>query len=167
MTSRPNVLVAGDGAGIGGAQAAALSGRIAALHVAHARGRIDAVTRDRLASPLRAQRAGHLALRPLLDTLYAPLRLHIADKTVVCRCEEVSAAEVRQAARLGCLGLNQLKAFTRCGMGPCQGRMCASTVAAVLADARGVPLRDIEPYRLRFPTRPVSVGTLAALQRTD
>lgn len=164
VTSLPNVLVAGDGAGIAGAQAAALSGRIAALHVAHALGRIDTAKRDAAAAPLRAARARHRAVRPLLDALYAPLPLHLADDTTVCRCEEVTAGQVREAARLGCLGLNQLKAFTRCGMGPCQGRMCASTVAKVLADARGVPVQQIEPYRLRFPTKPVSVGELVSLQ---
>ena len=164
VTSLANVLAAGDGAGIGGAQAAALSGRVAALHAAHALGRIDAATRDAAAAPLRAARARHLSVRPLLDALYAPLAPHLDDATIVCRCEEVTAGEVRAAARLGCLGLNQLKAFTRCGMGPCQGRMCGPTVAAVLAEARGCPLRGIEPYRLRFPARPVTVGQLSALR---
>ena len=163
VSSLANVLVAGDGAGIGGAQAAARSGRIAALQVAHLRGRIDERTRDQVAGPLRAARARQLAVRPMLDALYAPLVLHIDDATLVCRCEEVSAGAVRNAARLGCLGLNQLKAFTRCGMGPCQGRMCAATIAAVLAEARGVRLRDIEPYRTRFPTKPVTVGALTSL----
>ncbi len=164
VTSQPNVLAAGDGAGIGGAPAAALSGRIAALQVAYLRGRIDVRTRDRSAVRLRAARSHHLAARPMLDALYAPLAFSIDDATPVCRCEEVSAGAVRNAARLGCLGLNQLKAFTRCGMGPCQGRMCAPTAAAVLAEARGVPLKEIEPFRTRFPTRPLSVEALASLR---
>ncbi len=163
VTSLRTILVAGDGAGIGGARVAALSGRVAALGVAQALGRIDIATRDAAAAPLRAARARQLAVRPLLDTLYAPRRHVLDDTTIVCRCEEVTAAQIRDAVSLGCLGLNQLKAFTRCGMGPCQGRMCGSTAAEVLAAARGVPVAAIEPYRTRFPTKPVTVGELAAL----
>jgi NADPH-dependent 2,4-dienoyl-CoA reductase/sulfur reductase-like enzyme len=163
VTSLPNILVAGDGAGIGGARVAALSGRIAALGVAQAVGRIDVATRDAAAAPLCAAQSRLLAVRPLLNKLYAPRPRVLDDTTIVCRCEEITAAQIRDAASLGCLGLNQLKAFTRCGMGPCQGRMCGSTAAEVLAVARGVPVAAIEPYRTRFPTKPVTVGELAAM----
>ena len=61
------------------------------------------------------------------------------------------------------IGLNQMKAFTRCGMGPCQGRMCATTAAEVLAQARGVGIEAIEPYRARFPIKPLTLGELATL----
>ncbi len=166
-TTLPQVLVAGDGGGVGGALAATFSGRIAALQAARQLGRIDIAQRDAAAAPLHAARARHLAVRPLLDTLYAPLALHLDDATTVCRCEEVTAGQIREAARLGCLGLNQLKAFTRSGMGPCQGRMCGASAAAVLADARGVPVPEIEPYRPRFPTKPLTLGELAALHQED
>jgi len=56
--------------------------------------------------------------------------------TIVCRCEEVTAGDIRNYAKLGCLGPNQTKAFGRPGMGPCQGRYCGLTVTALLADAR-------------------------------
>ncbi len=163
VTSLPNIVVAGDGAGIGGARVAALSGRIAALGVAQALGRIDVAMRDAAAAPLLTARARQRAVRPLLDTLYAPRPRILDDATIVCRCEEITAAQIREAAALGCLGLNQLKAFTRCGMGPCQGRMCGATAAEVLAAARGVPVAAIDPYRTRFPTKPVTVGELAAM----
>lgn len=151
-TSVPGILIAGDGAGIGGAAAAVLSGRIAALGL---------VGGD--ASPLRAERARYLAVRPLLDTMFAPLPMRLDDATLVCRCEEVTAGAVRQAVRTGCQGMNQLKAYTRCGMGPCQGRMCGPIGIEVLAEARGVPVSAVEPLRTRFPTKPVSVGALTSL----
>lgn len=163
-SSIPGVSIAGDGAGIGGAAAAVLSGRLAALGALHGIGRIDAATRDRAAVPLRARHAAALASRPLLDTLFPARPVRPDDSVLICRCEEVTAGEIRAAARTGCQGLNQLKAFTRCGMGPCQGRMCASSAAALLADARGVQPRDIPPYHARFPTRPLTVGELAALE---
>ncbi|MBV9250597.1 MAG: FAD-dependent oxidoreductase [Acetobacteraceae bacterium] len=166
FTTVPNVLAAGDGAGISRALAAELSGRLAALGVAHALGRIDSARREAAAAPVRAERARHLAIRPLLDSLYSPLELRLPDEAIVCRCEEVTAGEIRAAARLGCLGLNQMKAFTRSGMGPCQGRMCGAVAAEVLAEALGVRVQDIEPYRLRFPTKPVTVGELASLDQS-
>jgi NADPH-dependent 2,4-dienoyl-CoA reductase/sulfur reductase-like enzyme len=151
-TSVPGILVAGDGAGIGGATAAMLSGRIAALGLV-----------DGDASALRAERARSLAVRPLLDALFAPRPMRLDDATLVCRCEEVTAGAIRHAAHTGCQGMNQLKAYTRCGMGPCQGRMCAPVAIEVLAEARGVPVSATEPLRTRFPTKPVTVGELTRL----
>lgn len=167
VTSVPHILVAGDGGGVAGAAAAEVSGRIVSVGVAHALGRIDTATRDNAAAPLRALYAQHQATRPFLDVLYRPRPLHLDDATIVCRCEEVTAGAIREAVRLGCIGCNQLKAFTRCGMGPCQGRMCATAVAEVLAAARGVAVQEIEPYRTRFPTKPVTVGEVAEALSPD
>jgi thioredoxin reductase/bacterioferritin-associated ferredoxin len=159
-TTVPGIVVAGDGAGVGGATAAALSGRIAALGCAH---HVDLATKEREAAPLRARRAKALASRPFIDTLFAPLNMNPDDTTLICRCEEVTAGQIRAAAKLGCQGLNQLKAFTRCGMGPCQSRMCGTSAAEVLAHARSLHPREIEPFRTRFPSRPLTVGELAAM----
>jgi NADPH-dependent 2,4-dienoyl-CoA reductase/sulfur reductase-like enzyme len=165
-TDVPGIIVAGDGAGIGGALAAAISGQIAGLGCAHALGRIDAGTRDREASPLRARLAKAVASRPFIDALFAPLPANPDDSVLICRCEEVTAGQIRAAVKVGCQGLNQLKAFTRCGMGPCQGRMCGTAAADVLARAVGVHPRAVEPYRTRFPARPLTVGELAGLTAT-
>lgn len=162
-SSVPGVVVAGDGAGVAGWEAAGLSGRIAALGMAARLGRLGMAEAERRARGLRVRLRRRRALRPLLDALYPPLRGRIDDATVVCRCEEVTAGQVRAAAGLGCLGLNQMKAFTRAGMGPCQGRMCAPTTARVLAEARGVPDQVVDPLRLRFPSKPLSLGELASL----
>ena len=87
----------------------------------------------------------------------------IPDETVLCRCEEVTAGRVREAVSLGCLGSNQTKAFTRSGMGPCQGRICGPAVHAVIAAARGADPASVDPFRTRFPTKPLTLGELAAL----
>ncbi len=163
QTSVGHVLVAGDAAGIGGAAAAVLSGQIVALGAVCALGRLDPILRDAVAAPLQTQHRRLLAVRPLLDTLFAPLPMRLDDSTLVCRCEEVTAGAVRAAVRDGCGGMNQLKAYTRCGMGPCQGRLCGPVAIEVLAQARGVPVGQIEPLRTRFPTKPVSVGELVGL----
>lgn len=163
-TSIPGVMVAGDGAGIGGARAAALSGRIAAVEAAHALGRLTVERRDVAAHPYRMARSVELAPRRLLDALYPPMPAsRYADATVLCRCEEVTAGGVRAAVALGCLGANQLKSFTRAGMGPCQGRVCGPAVHATIAAARHAAPAQVEPYRTRFPTKPLTLGELAAL----
>jgi thioredoxin reductase len=153
-TSVPGVWVAGDAAGIGGAEVAELSGRIAVLGML---GRVNE------ALAWRARRRMRLAVRPVLDALFPPVLPALADGDLVCRCEEVTAGAVRAAAAAGCQGMNQLKAYTRCGMGPCQGRMCAPVASEVLAAARGMPVAGIEPLRTRFPVKPVPVGALTGL----
>lgn len=163
-TNIAGVMVAGDSAGIGGARVAALSGRIAALAAAEALGRLTVEQRDALAGRLRLERAQEMAPRRMLDVLFPPRAASgVADATLLCRCEEVTAGGVRAAVALGCLGSNQLKSFTRAGMGPCQGRVCGPAVHATIAAARGVPPQDVEPFRTRFPTKPLTLGELAAL----
>jgi len=167
QTSLPNIAVAGDGGGILGVEAAVLSGRLAALDAAMWLGHIGAAERDRRAAPIRASVDRERAFRPLLDRLYRPSRSVIVpaeDEVIACRCEEVSVGKVRRAARLGAQGPNQLKAFTRCGMGPCQGRICGPVVAAIAADVLGKPIAEIGTYRPRAPFKPITVGALADLE---
>jgi NADPH-dependent 2,4-dienoyl-CoA reductase/sulfur reductase-like enzyme len=165
QSSLDRIAVAGDGAGIGGAVAAAWLGRIAALDAATRLGRIDEAERDRCAAPMRDALHCELALRPFLDRLYRPAPMILAPRdsaTLVCRCEEVTVGAIRQAARLGAIGPNQMKAYTRCGMGPCQGRFCGPTVAALIAEERGVAIEAVGTYRPRAPYKPITVGELAA-----
>lgn len=165
-TSVTTLAVAGDGAGILGGEAAAEAGRIAALDAAFRAEKIDAGERDARAAPHRRELARVAAIRPLLDTLYPPTAeiLTPADEVMVCRCEEITAGQVRESVALGATGPNQLKAYTRCGMGPCQGRMCGLTVSEIIAAARGVPIEEIGYYRIRPPLKPVTLGELAAME---
>ena len=120
----------------------------------------------RRALPIRAALDRERALRRFLDRLYRPPRsvlVPVEDEVIACRCEEVSVGQIRRAARLGAQGPNQLKAFTRCGMGPCQGRICGPIVSAVIAEARGVPIAEIGSYRPRAPYKPITVGAIAAI----
>src|SRR6266436_6560519 len=167
QTSLPNIAVAGDGGGIAGAEAAALSGRLAALDAAMWLGHIGEAERDGRARPIRAALDRERALRPFLDRLYRPSRAVMVpaeDAIIACRCEEVSVGQIRRAARLGATGPNQVKAFTRCGMGPCQGRICGPVVAAIIADVHGKPISEIGTFRPRAPFKPITVGALADLE---
>lgn len=168
-TSIPGILLAGDGAGVTGAEAAALSGRLTALAALAGLGLISDAERDRRAGPLRRQRRRWLRGRAFLDALYLPapgFRAAAAD-AIACRCEEVTGEQVAEAARNGAVGPNQLKAFLRCGMGPCQGRLCGLTVTETIAATRGATPAEVGYLRLRTPVRPVTLGAVAALPRTE
>ncbi|MGH7096355.1 MAG: NAD(P)/FAD-dependent oxidoreductase [Stellaceae bacterium] len=165
-SSLAGLAIAGDGGGIAGAAAAALSGRLAALDAAAALSRISEEDCRRRAAPIRAALARERALRPFLDCLYHPAPEVLApraDDIIACRCEEVTVGDIRRAARLGAPGPNQAKAFTRCGMGPCQGRICGPIVAAVMADALAKPIAEIGTFRPRAPWKPLTVAALAGL----
>ena len=168
-TSEPGVLVAGDGARILGAEAAVETGSIAALEAAYRLGRIRAHQRDVLARSHRASLARHRRFREFLDHAFKPgaAALHPSDPAVtVCRCEEVTAGEIERVIADGCPGPNQAKAFTRCGMGPCQGRMCATVVSEMFAERRHAGVGTVGHYRIRPPVKPVTVGELAGLEGT-
>lgn len=165
MTDVEGISVAGDGSGIGGAQAAEHRGRLAALGIAHRLGLLDANARDARAAGDRAALSRELAVRPLLDALYAPPEavLDPPDEVVVCRCEEITAGRVREAVAMGCPGPNQAKSYLRCGMGPCQGRLCGPTVTGIIARTRRESPEAIGYYRIRPPLKPLTLGELAAL----
>ena len=159
----PGIFVAGDGGGIGGAQAAALQGQLAALGIAARLDALGSPQRDQLGADLHRQLEANLRIRPFLDSLYRPRDEHRvpADEVVVCRCEEVTAGELRGFVAMGCTGPNQAKSFGRCGMGPCQGRLCGLTVTEVIAEARQVPAAEVGYYRIRPPIKPITLGELA------
>jgi len=157
------IFVAGDGGGIAGAQAAEAQGELSALAIAAQLGAIDQTTRNRSAAPLLRRLAEVRRIRPFLDTLYRPRDENRVprDDVLVCRCEEVTAGDVRRFVELGCQGPNQAKSFGRCGMGPCQGRLCGLTVTEVIADALKVSPATVGYYRIRPPIKPLTLGELA------
>lgn len=164
-TSLSGLRVAGDGGGISGALAAEFAGRIAAIGAAQALGRIDARSASKRAAPLRAKLQHQQKIRPFLDALYQPPAwlIDCPDETIVCRCEEVSAGKIREMARLGCQGPNQTKFFSRCGMGPCQGRMCGTTVTQLLAQTLQHTPEEVGAYSIRSPLKPISMASLVAI----
>lgn len=165
-TSYAGVFVAGDGAGIGGAKVAQLRGELAALGIVAKSGRADSQSIDKQASAVRKRLARELAIRPFLDAMYKP-RTSIfqpADHTLICRCEEVTAKQVCDLATVGQPGPNQLKSYTRAGMGPCQGRQCGYTVTRLLAGVQNRVPAEVGYYHVRPPLKPVTLGELASLE---
>lgn len=154
-----SLYVAGDSRAIVGALASAAQGRLAALAIARNLGAGEGTMRR--VSHLKKQVKSYTRIRPFLDALYRPLKEHripIVNEVTVCRCEEVTAGDIRGYVELGCLGPNQTKSFGRCGMGPCQGRFCSLTVTEMIAEERGVGIEDVGHYRIRPPVKPIRLG---------
>ena len=162
-TSRAGLYAAGDGTGVRGAAAAFLAGKIAGLSAALDLGRIDAAQHARATGPLRRRLARARRFGQAMCRLMTPsqgLFDGLDTGTVVCRCEDVTRAEVEQALDRGAADVNQLKSWTRCGMGPCQGRMCGDTVAQIVA-ARTGSRTAAGAWTARAPLRPLNLDALA------
>lgn len=155
-SSVAGIYLAGDGARIAGALAAEITGERAARALLADFGQArdparDAVLRRRLGR-LDRFRAALAHAFPYPHQAAAAM----ADAVMLCRCEAIAAGALRAAVRdLGCDDLNRAKAFTRIGMGRCQGRFCATAAAEVLAATSGRDLAAVGRPRGQAPAKPV------------
>jgi len=100
-----------------------------------------------------------------MDTIYpidAGLYSNITDDTIVCRCEGVTAGEIREAIREGTADPNDIKKRTRAGMGYCQGMNCIPTIAMMLSREFGMEAEAVKILTPRPPGRPVPLNLLMA-----
>jgi len=86
------------------------------------------------------------------------------DDTIVCRCEEITAGQIRDAVARGGVGPNQVKSQTRCGMGRCQGRMCGTVLSEIIADSLKIRMPAVGYYTVRAPIKPLPLGELAEME---
>jgi NADPH-dependent 2,4-dienoyl-CoA reductase/sulfur reductase-like enzyme len=157
-SSRPGVYLAGDGSGVGGADVAELQGRRAALAVLEDIGRpVDPAEVARLDQALARQarfRAALEAAYPYPDHLIGA----IPDDEILCRCEGVTAGALRDAVRgKAAAEVNRVKAFTRIGMGRCQGRVCGHAAAELVARELGRSPAEAGRLRGQPPVKPIPV----------
>ncbi len=161
-SSVAGVYLAGDGARVFGADGAEAAGRLAALAVLQDLGRpVDA----REVAALQRTRAKMDRFRAGLAQAFPwPARqaAALSDDTILCRCEGVSVGELRRVIRdEGACEANRAKAFSRVGMGRCQGRYCGHAGAEVIAAAAGVPLEAVGRLRGQAPVKPLPIATRA------
>jgi len=164
-TSLPGIFAAGDCTGIWGVQAAELAGEIAALEIGRQLGCIDKQERDLRAREPLLKLKRQRAFRPFLEARFPPSisrAEHAAADTVICRCENVTAGEIRRAVAQGATGPDQLKSFTRSGMGPCQGRSCAMAVAEIVARELASTVEAVGRHDIRPPLKPLPLGKIGA-----
>ena len=157
-SSVPGIYLAGDGAGIMGADAAEIAGERAALALLEDLGYlVDPQRCAQLEQSL--ERIGRFR-QGLEHAFVFPTdwAAHAADDLMICRCEEVSAGEIRQVVGEGHWEINRVKAHCRVGMGRCQGRMCGAAAAEIIASESGRPVGEIGRMRAQAPVKPVPFG---------
>ncbi len=163
QTTVPGVYAVGDCCGLGGAPAALAEGTIAGVALARDLGATvppDLVReRDSAVSDLGRQRRFQAALWDLFAAPRPGLSLAQGD-TVVCRCEDVSKADLVAAAADGDPGIGDVKRRTRCGMGRCQGRYCGPVLAEHMAAGGRRPLDERAFFAPRGPVKPVTIADL-------
>ena len=158
-SSIPGVYIAGDATGISGAFSAVQKGRIAGMAAVRdlnvmSYQKYKAKIKSELIILKKNENFGKAAVR--LMKFRPELIQTITSETIVCRCEDVFRSEIDEAIESGARDLNQLKAWTRCGMGPCQGRTCSEAIEAILASKVGS--RELAgQWTGRTPLRPVPI----------
>ncbi|WP_053154659.1 NAD(P)/FAD-dependent oxidoreductase [Pseudomonas sp. Pf153] len=157
-SSVPGVYLAGDGAGIMGADAAEKAGERAALALLADLGyRVDPQRCARLERSL--ERIGRF--RQGLEQAFIFPEHWAGDATddlVICRCEEVSAGDIRRVVNEGHWEINRVKAHCRVGMGRCQGRMCGAAAAEIIARESARPVCGVGRLRAQAPVKPLPFG---------
>jgi bacterioferritin-associated ferredoxin len=164
----PRLYIAGDAAGVDSARAAAESGRLAARAALHALGRLpDAESRiEESWRQLRAASAP-LCARVRESHVIGAMPDDVVERwdgpaeTIFCPCTGVTAADLRAAVDDGATSPDDLKRITRCGMGPCQWRVCGAAVMRWLSGTLEVPIGRVPLPRARPPVRPLPVAALA------
>jgi NAD(P)H-nitrite reductase large subunit len=167
QTSIPHVYVVGDGAGVGGAENARLEGKIAGTSVAKNTGFLSASREKQIRQEIQSDLHQQHRFGDLLSDLFTPpagLVSLLKDDTIICRCEEITLGEIKDAIQMGARSIGEVKMLTRTGMGNCQGRMCEHTVAAIIADqlaGEGVTRKEVGYYSIRPPLHPLPQSFLA------
>lgn len=155
-----HLYLAGDGAAIGGADAAEASGVLAAcaalmdLQIAVPTAKVQSLRRT--VARLRAFQRG------LAGAFAWPREMirQLPDNLTLCRCEDVSIGDVRTAMRreIAPVEINRVKAITRCGMGRCQGRVCGPALQEIVADTARCSGTAAGRLRGQAPVKPIALA---------
>ncbi len=163
-TSLENVLAAGEITGIGGALKSINEGKIAAATILKKFAKIDENEYQRQLKKLTDERQHHMKFVHYFNSLYrvpGEVVLDIPDDTVVCRCEDITMADIKKGIASGYNNPQALKCGMRVSMGNCQGRTCGPVVYDVLNLLTRQSPEVMGPFKARPPLKPISVSALA------
>ncbi len=166
QTSVEGVFAVGDGAGVAGSSMAMCEGRIAGISIAESLGRLSSRQAFEHKKQVLSDIKKIQRLRDALDRISYPragLFELATDATIICRCEELTLQDIKDAIGKGAVEMNELKRMTRMGMGRCQGRMCAPVVQEIIARQTDIPAAEIEYLVQRPPIKLVPIDILASL----
>ena len=166
LSSLDGLYVAGDGAYVHGGDASRLKGWLAGIDAARRLGVISPLEARRRSGRARRTLARLRVARDFLRYVFAPdpKIFDVPDETLVCRCECVSAGDIRKAVAEGFRDVNEVKRVTRCGMGQCQGRMCGPALGEITAAAQGASPGQVGCLHMRSPFRPVTLEQYCAAE---
>jgi thioredoxin reductase len=168
-TNRPDIYIAGDSAGIGGADMAVVQGQIAAAHIAAELGKLSANELDDRMEKLSRERDRIENYISVLNKIFSPrsgLYTIMDEETIVCRCESITAGEILAGLDFfGYRNINEIKR-TRAGMGLCQAKTCESIVAQLMIH-KGIPVEEVGYLGLRPPLSPMPMSVFEAYARSE
>jgi D-hydroxyproline dehydrogenase subunit alpha len=168
-TTVSGVYAAGEVTGVGGASLAVLEGELAALTVARDSGLGDDAVRCHSLQRAIARSRAFAAAMHRAHPVPSNWDEWLTSSTVVCRCEEVSYGEIRQACdELGAEDARTVKLMSRPGMGWCQGRVCGFATAKIAASGTQAPTADaLRSIAKRPLCAPIALRDLAELADLD
>ncbi len=163
-TSVSGIYAAGEITGVGGARKSITEGSLAAYSILHKLERIDDQQYQDAVIPLKKERRKHLLFarrfNGLSNVSQSTIR-SIPDDTILCRCEDISMGEVKDAISGGCRTPVAVKRALRTGMGICQGRICGPILSELIGAYTATPVEKQTPLSVRWPVKAVPLEVLA------
>ena len=169
-TTVPGIYAVGDGAGVAGSKIAIEEGLIAGVSVACSLGYMPNADARKHIRLFQKRLDKLIRFRKVLDEMSMPragLYELVKDDTIVCRCEEITLKEIKDAMADGATHTKDIKRLTRIGMGPCEGRMCGPTLIEIMRRQPNVHPDALEFLPPRPSIKPVALGVLAAPGRGE
>ncbi len=163
-TNLDGIYIAGDNMRIGGVKVSSTSSQLAVLDIL---GKLNRGFKIKKFLYF-IKNLFYYSIRPFLDILFKPSEDNILPEKsddIVCRCENITKSELYNSINLNVSDPNQLKAYSRAGMGKCQGRYCGLTVQAMIAKKNKIPISKVGYYNIRPPIKPITLSELASLEK--
>ena len=163
-TNIPGIFAAGEIIGIGGALKSATEGKLAALSILHKLGKISGSQYQDETRSLRKERTRHLRFGTAFNamTQMTSEKINsISDDTILCRCEDITMGQVKEAIASGCRTPVAVKRAIRTGMGICQGRICTPVLYEIISAFTRTPVNELKPLSVRGPVKAVPLEVLA------
>jgi len=163
-TSVPGVFAAGEITGVGGALKSVTEGKLAALSILNKLGKIDDSQYTDETRSIRKERKRHLQFGSAFNALthVSPEKINsISDDTILCRCEDITMGQLKEAISAGCRTPVAIKRAIRTGMGICQGRICTPVLYEIIGALTRTPIHELKPLSVRGPVKAVPLEVLA------
>jgi thioredoxin reductase len=162
-TSTENVFAIGDGTGISGSYVAKAQGELAALKIAHDFNKLTVEEFNKLKKKPFKEYIQRNKFQKAINNMFKLGNgiYGLADhETIICRCESVKLGDLLPVVE-SAADVSVVKAYSRAGMGLCQGRNCHRQIAALIANKHHMELSEVPISTPRFPAKPIEIGLIA------